>query len=73
MFKYQPENCQPASERIAVCNDKDRGSIELPNHQGYYLFFDFSHPTTCAHRYIARFLEMRLLNMPFNPKEKLCN
>ncbi|MCL5260268.1 MAG: SGNH/GDSL hydrolase family protein [Gammaproteobacteria bacterium] len=70
MPNYIPSNCKPSWGKAEVCN---RGSIALADGSGYYAFFNYIHPSTCAHRYIARLLELSLLKREFDPSEKLCD
>lgn len=71
MPNYTPEKCKPATGKEGVCNHDHPGSIALPNNNGYYTFFNYVHPSTCAHHYLARFLETYIGNISFEPYEKI--
>lgn len=65
----------PSEQTAQLCAVKDYGDSPKLDTSGntYYLFFNAIHPSTCAHKYIARFIESKLSGgKAFDPSEKLC-
>jgi len=67
---YDPTKCNN-DKQSPLCS----GPLPtLPNNQGHYLFYNGIHPTTCAAKYIARFVESYIPGgKPFDPNEQLCS
>jgi phospholipase/lecithinase/hemolysin len=63
---YNPKECVPQDGAAMLC---------LPSspQTGNYLFYNAIHPTTCVHKYLAKYFESYLPGgKAFNPNENLC-
>lgn len=62
---YNPAQCEPSD--ASLCS----GPMPiLPNGKGHYVFFNMIHPTTCAHKYIAKYIGQNVVKY-FDPNAPL--